>query len=86
MAVLIVHLRYDKDDLRCVYALTFFEKPADLQRRFNRLHKRLDGKALTTLSTATGQNSTTGLSGHTSTETMALSALMGVRLIGALHR
>ena len=45
----------------------------------------LDGEALATLCATTREYGAAALSRHTGTETMALSALALVRLVGALH-
>ena len=48
--------------------------------------RTLDAQTLTTLCTPPCENSPTTLRGHTSTESMALSAFALVRLIRTLHR
>jgi len=45
----------------------------------------LDGKALTSLCTASGENTAATLGCHAGTEAMALRTFAGVGLIGALH-
>ena len=56
-----------------------------LNCRFQSDTSPLHGETLATLSTTSGQHSTTTLGGHTSAEPVALGALALIRLISALH-
>ena len=71
----------------CSNTSTLLKEGRNLGAGFNNIQRRrdLDGQTLTTLGTTTCENGTTAFGGHTGAETMALSTLALIRLVGALH-
>lgn len=89
MVVLIVLLQHNHRKKRRAESFSLREKKRDIGARlYGRFHTDaflLHAKTLAALSTTSGQDSTTTLGSHASTETVALGALALIRLVSALH-
>ena len=89
MVVLVVSLQHNHRKKRRAESFSLREKKRDIGARlYGRFHTDaflLHAKTLAALSTTSGQDSTTTLGSHASTETVALGALALIRLISALH-
>lgn len=89
MVVLVVSFQHNYRKERRAESFSLREKKRDIGARLDgRLHTDaflLHAKTLAALSTTSGQDSTTTLGSHASTETVALGALALIRLVSALH-